>query len=249
MKKVLYIFSGIWRIYAMLILSVSLILLYPLYALLLRKESSYKYAYKLLQGHTLFVLTMVGVFVVTQNKQYLKNIGACIITPNHSSYIDILVLYRVVPDYFIFMGKHTLLTIPIFNIFFKKMNIAVNRKSIVSGKNAMTLCAKELDKGHGVLLFPEGTIPDDAPNLMRFKAGAFKLAIDKQAPIVPVTFLSNYKRLRLGGIFSSQAGPGIARVIVNKPIATKGMTTEDLLPLQNKVFNLIKEQLTGNGHR
>lgn len=249
MKKITEIFSGIWKIYAGLVLSLSLIILYPFYAILLSKEPWFKNAFQLLKIHTWVILILVGIYVSIENKHYLKNVPSAVITPNHTSYLDILVLYQTIPNYFVFMGKHTLKTIPVFNIFFKKMNIAVNRKSIMSGKKALDRCARELHNGNSVVLFPEGTIPDDAPNMLRFKSGAFKLAIEEQKPVQPITFLSNYKRLQLGGIFNGVAGPGVAKIIVHEPISTIGMTLEDLLPLQNKVFEIINQQLQKNGSR
>ena len=42
-------------------------------------------------------------------------------------------MYNVVPEYFLFMGKYELLKWPLFNIFFKGMNIAVNRGSHTGG--------------------------------------------------------------------------------------------------------------------
>lgn len=249
MKQIAEILGGIWKIYAGLILSLSLILLYPIYAILLSKEIWFNNALKLLRVQTWLILFLVGIYVKVENKHYLKSLKSAVITPNHSSYLDILVLYQTIPNYFVFMGKHTLKTIPIFNIFFKEMNIAVNRKSIMSGKKALERCAKELQNGNSVVLFPEGTIPDDAPNLLRFKSGAFKLAIEQQKPVVPITFLSNYKRLQLSRLFNGKAGPGVAKIIVHEPISTIGMTLEDLLPLQNKVFDIINQQLQKNGSR
>lgn len=250
MKKLQEILSGLWKIYAFLILSISLIILYPLYAFLLAKKSRFNNALTLLRIQTGIILFFSGIYVEVKNKNVFFDNKRAVITPNHSSYLDILVLYQTIPNYFVFMGKHTLKTIPIFNIFFKEMNIAVNRKSITSGKEALNRCAKEIDEGNSVVLFPEGTIPDDAPKMLRFKGGAFKLAIEKQAPIIPVTFLSNYKRLQLSdGLFKGKAGPGIAKVIIHDAIPTKGLTLEDLLPLQNKVFNIINQELEKNGCR
>lgn len=250
MKILQGILGGLWKVYAMIILSVTLTLLYPVYAFFLRKKSSYNLAFKLLQGHTLFVLSLVGVFVKIEGKEHLKNSGPFVLTPNHSSYLDILILYRVVPDYFVFMGKHTLKTIPIFNIFFKDMNIAVNRKSSVSGRQALERCSEELQQGNSVTIFPEGTIPEDAPNLLRFKFGAFKLAIENRIPVVPITFLSNYKRLQLSSrLFSGQAGPGWSKVIVNKPIPTEELTHEDLLALQERVYSCIQNNIKQHGCR
>lgn len=250
MKKLQEILSGLWKIYAFLILSISLIILYPLYAFLLAKKSRFNNALTLLRIQTGIILFFSGIYVEVKNKNVFFDNKRAVITPNHTSYLDILVLYQTIPNYFVFMGKHTLKTIPIFNIFFKEMNIAVNRKSITSGKEALNRCAKEINEGNSVVLFPEGTIPDDAPNMLRFKGGAFKLAIEKQAPIIPVTFLSNYKRLQLSdGLFKGKAGPGIAKVIIHDAIPTKGLTLEDLLPLQEKVFNIINQELEKNGCR
>lgn len=147
------------------------------------------------------------------------------------------------------MGKEELASVPVFNIFFKKMNITVDRKSNVSGKRAMERCGSELEKGHSVVMFPEGTIPISAPKLGKFKVGAFKLAIEKQVSIVPVTMLTNYKRLETRGLFSGMASPGIARVIINEPIPTKGMTEGDALALQTQVFDIINAQLEEHGCR
>ena len=92
-------------------------------------------------------------------------------------------------------------------------------------------------------MFPEGTIPNNAPTLGRFKVGAFKLAVDMQVPIVPITMPNNYKILEMKGLFSGKAGPGLAKVIIHEPISTIGMTEKDIPELQNKVFNVISNQL------
>ena len=186
---------------------------------------------------------IVGIFMQVKNKHYIKKDTTYVITPNHSSYLDIVILYQTFTQYFVFMGKKELASIPVFNIFFKKMNITVNRSKASSGKKAMDRCANELDKGHSVVIFPEGTIGDDVPKMLRFKNGAFKLAIEKQVPVLPITFLTNYKRLEMGGLFSGKAGPGIAKAIIHEPIPTIGMTQKDLSALSDKVFNVINNEL------
>lgn len=94
-------------------------------------------------------------------------------------------MYNVIPEYFLFMGKYELLRWPLFNMFFKDMNIAVNRGSHVEAAKAFRRAANALDRGTSLALFPEGTIPVFTPRLKPFKDGAFKLAIEKQVPIVP----------------------------------------------------------------
>lgn len=243
MKKIKEILGGLWKLYVLTWFLLLLLILYPFYLLFLLNEKHFNKGFHLLRFHTGLLMYLGGVFIAIENKHYIKKNQTYVITPNHSSYLDILVLYQVFSRYFVFMGKKELAHVPVFNIFFKKMNVTVDRKSAQSGKRAIERCASELDKGHSVVLFPEGTIPKDVPNLLRFKSGAFKLAIEKQLPVIPITFLTNYKRLEMKGLFTGKAGPGLVKVIINEPIPTIGMTEEDLLPLQEKVFNIINEQV------
>lgn len=250
MKKLREIFSGVWKLYFIVLFAVILIILYPIYAIWLTKPKHFKKGLKLTKAHARLLMILTGVRVTVKNKHFIKDLPNAVFAPNHTSYMDILVLYLTIPHYFVFLGKQELQKVPVFNIFFKKMNIPVDRRNSNSGKIAMERCRKEIDNGNGVVLFPEGTIPKHTPKLIPFKKGAFKLAIDKQVPIVPITFLSNYKRLQMtSSLFKGMAGPGIAEVIIHEPIITKRMTEEDLLPLQKKVHEIIKSELENNGRK
>ena len=67
----------------------------------------------------------------------------------------------------------------------------------------------------------------------RFKNGPFRLAIEKQVPIVPITFMNNW--LLLPDDFYRRIGhPGIAHVILHDPIPTIGLTENDLDVLKEK---------------
>jgi 1-acyl-sn-glycerol-3-phosphate acyltransferase len=243
MKKAREILGGLWKVYTFIWFSLLLLLLYPFYLLFLLDEKHFKKGFNLLLVHTGLLMYIVGIFMQVKNKHYIKKEGVYVITPNHSSYLDIVILYQTFSQYFVFMGKKELANVPVFNIFFKKMNITVDRSKASSGKKAMDRCADELDKGHSVVIFPEGTISDHVPMMLRFKNGAFKLAIEKQIPVLPITFLTNYKRLEMGGLFSGKAGPGIAKAVIHKPIPTKGMTQKDITVLSDNVFNIINDEL------
>ena len=248
MKKTREIFGGLWKIYVFTWFLLLLIILYPFYAFFLLTEKHFNKGFHLLRFHTGLLMYLSGIFTSVKNRHYIKKGQAYVITPNHSSYLDIIIIYQTFTQYFVFMGKKELAHVPLFNIFFKKMNIPVDRKSNSSGKRAMDRCALELDKGHSVVLFPEGTIPNSCPKMGTFKNGAFKLAIEKQMPILPITFISNYRRLEMKGMFSGLAGPGLARAIIHEPISTIGLTEADLVPLRDKVFGIISEELRKHQH-
>ncbi len=243
MKKAREIIGGLYKIYIFIWFTILLLLFYPFYLMLLLNEKHFNKGFNLLLVHTGILMYLVGIFMQVKNKDYIKKGQAYVITPNHSSYLDILILYQTFTQYFVFMGKKELANVPVFNIFFKKMNIPVNRKSSMSGKRAMERCAEELDKGHSVVIFPEGTISENVPEMLRFKSGAFKLAIEKQIPVLPIVFFTNYKRVEMAGLFSGKASPGISKAIIQEPISTIGMTEEDIAPLRDKVYNIINDEL------
>lgn len=143
------------------------------------------------------------------------------------------------------MGKQELNKAPLFKIFFKDMNILVDRKSTMSSHRAFLRAANELKNGNGVFLYPEGTISSSG-KLRGFKNGAFKLAIEQQVPIVPITFLNNWKLLQNGGFFKASGRPGLSKVIIHEPISTIGMTEDDLVSLRSKVHQLISDDLMKN---
>ncbi len=169
----------------------------------------------------------------------------CIFVSNHSSYLDITLSYVVVSHYFVFIGKQELDKAPLFRLFFKKMNILVNRKSNVDSHKAFLRAGEKIDRGQSVFIFPEATISSSG-QLIPFKNGAFKLAIDKQIPIVPIVFFDNWKHLQNGGFLTAKGSPGILRATMLPAVETTGMTNADLLPLREKLKKILHDKLEQN---
>jgi 1-acyl-sn-glycerol-3-phosphate acyltransferase len=166
----------------------------------------------------------------------------CIFVGNHTSYLDIVLSTFYIDHLAIYMGKAELLKAPLFKTFFKGMDIPVNRMNRGDAHKAFMKAGAEIDKGRSMVIFPEGTISSFG-KLKPFKNGAFKLAIEKQVPIVPIVNLNNWKLLQNGGYFKSFGCFGVAKTVVLEPIETKGMTEENLVDLRERVFKLIIDTL------
>lgn len=166
----------------------------------------------------------------------------CIVVPNHTSYLDIVMSPFFVDHTAVFMAKYELLKIPLFKYFFVYLDIPVNRKSITEAHKAFSEAGKRLDRGLSVIIYPEGTIGHRG-HLKAFKNGAFKLAVEKQVPLIPVVNLNNWWFLENGGFFKSNGRPGIPRIVVGDPIPTKGLTENDVEDLKNKVHTFIQHEL------
>jgi 1-acyl-sn-glycerol-3-phosphate acyltransferase len=237
-RAFLQVLSVIWKIYSVVVLFITLLLFYPIYILLLTSDKLLNTGFKLIRLHSKIILVLIGVRARIKWEGKLPE-PPFIICPNHTSYLDIILLYRVFPEYFIFIGKRELETDRLFSIFFKKMNILVKRDSAVDGMRALNKAADEMKKGTSVVIFPEGTIPNNAPDLMPFKSGPFLLAIREEIPIVPITFINVFKLLQIGAFLRRRGKPGLARIVVNEVVETKGLTKKDLIPLRDKVYGVI----------
>ncbi len=239
-KQTLYI---LWKIVFVLNFLGTMVLLYPFFYIALSRKPWYKYAF-VLQKFWARLLTMpMGIFFSIKRKGTQKKGQTYIYCANHSSYIDIIMCYCTISDYFIFMGKQELQKAPLFNIFFRDMNILVNRKSNFGSHKALQTAGERLDMGQSLIIFPEGTISKEAPKLRPFKYGAFKLAIEKQLPIIPITYLNNFMLLQDKAFLKGNGRPGISRVIVHEAVETKGLTIDDVEMLKNKVEQIIRQPL------
>ncbi|NII82453.1 1-acyl-sn-glycerol-3-phosphate acyltransferase [Pedobacter sp. SG908] len=144
---------------------------------------------------------------------------------------------------FHFMGKDELLSNPVLGIFFKTIDIAVNRDSKISAFKAFKKAGENLEKGMSLIIFPEGKIDDHyPPKLGEFKNGPFRLAIDKNIPLVPVSITDVWKiNWDDGAKYGSK--PGICDIYVHKPINTLTLADIDSDVLKEKVYRLIDSKL------
>lgn len=161
---------------------------------------------------------------------------------NHTSFLDIPALCYALPGYFLFLGKASLLKVPMFGFMFKNLHIPVDRKSLKSRHESIVKSMEAVDKGRGLAIFPEGTITDNTSPIMNpFKDGAFRIAIEKKVPIVPITLPFNWKILPDDGSYTPIKH--LMRVIVHEPIDTSNMTLDDVQTLKQMTHDIINKEV------
>lgn len=147
-----------------------------------------------------------------------------VVVSNHQSQADPFLISRL-PWEMKWLGKKVLFQIPVIGwSMVLAGDISLNRGNRDSAKDAMARCATYLQRGMPVMIFPEGTRSKDG-QLLPFKAGAFRLAIENQSDILPLAVSGTENALPKG---SWKVGRADARVAVGEPISTKGMTLDDL---------------------
>lgn len=187
--------------------------------------------------------SVAGIFYKIEQEQPIDWSRIYVICPNHTSNLDIMSISLAVKNNFCFMGKDELLENPVTGIFFRTIDIPVNRESKMSSFRAFKKAAERLQSGISMVIFPEGTIPDDyPPTLYPFKNGPFRLAIELKLPVIPVTSANTWQKLWDTGLkYGSR--PGICDIFVHKPIETADMSIDDADKLRDTVYNIISERL------
>lgn len=240
MHYILLPFRVVYKIYYLFVFVLSLIITYPVMYYFLSKPTRFPKAFTLMKIHGFFLLLFAGACPKVKGAENIPENGAYIICPNHSSYLDIFCLYTIFPNYFVFTGKQEIEKWPLFHIYYTSgMNILVDRDNRVGSIKALKRISQEIDKQNPLVIFPEGTISKEAPKLTTFKSGAFAIAIQKQIPILPVTFVTNWKLLSRSGFWKGPAGPGIAEIVIHKPVITIGLKKEDINKIKEDVISII----------
>ena len=247
MKFLKYPFWILYRIWFYVLVALPIIILFPLLIISISKEQWYPFFLRLARLWSKFILIGMGFGWKIKKLQSLEKGKSYMFIANHTSMIDIMMmLVSIKNNPFVFVGKKELAKIPLFGFFYKRTCILVDRSDAKSRQGVFLRAQKRLESGLSICIFPEGKVPEDHVVLDEFKDGAFRLAINHQIPIVPITFLDNKKRFSY--IFFS-GGPGVLRVKMHEFIDTNGLTTENTKALNDRSRKVILNTIERNNNK
>jgi len=236
-----YVFWILYRTWFYILVLIPIIVFFPLIVLTISSEKTYPYFFKIAQIWSKFILTGMGFTYSFKGQLSLNKDKSYVFVANHTSMTDIMLMLIAVKNHpFVFVGKKELENIPLFGFIYKRVCILVDRANSKSRHAVFEQAQKRISQGLSICIFPEGGVPNESILLDEFKDGAFRIAIEHQIPIIPMTFLDNKKRFSFT-FFSGS--PGIMRVNIHKEISTKGMTLTDKNTLKELVRNFIFNDL------
>jgi len=153
-----------------------------------------------------------------------------VVVSNHESYADIFLVSHF-PWEMKWLSKDTIFRIPVMGWMMRMANdVPVRRGERESAVAALAECRDRLARRVSVMIFPEGTRSRDE-ELLPFKDGAFRLAIESQAPILPIA-IAGTRNCMAKGSFAFRRAHARARVL--DPISTVGLTLADLATLRDR---------------
>ncbi|WP_121666018.1 lysophospholipid acyltransferase family protein [Mesonia aquimarina] len=241
MKFLKAILIGLWRIWFYLLITVTIIVLFPLLLLFTSREKYYPKFFYLARIWAKTVLFGMGFYPVLKKIEKPIQGKSYMFVANHTSMTDIMLMLYCIKNPFVFVGKRELARFPIFGFFYKRTCILVDRSNVKSRNAVFEQAQRRLSQGISICIFPEGGVPDDLSIVLdNFKDGAFRLAIDHKIPIVPLVFYDNKKRFSYTFL---KASPGKMRAKILNFIPTEDYKPTEKRILSDKVRSLIFDEL------
>ena len=162
--------------------------------------------------------------------------GKTVVVSNHVSNSDPFLICHL-PWEMKWLGKESLFKVPVVGWAMAMAgDVPVKRGESGSAKEAMRLCREHLDRGMPVMIFPEGT-RSRSGELLPFKDGAFRLAIEAGADVLPLAVAGTRTALPK---HSWRFGFSRGLVTVGEPISTTGMSKADVKDLKARARGQIE---------
>jgi 1-acyl-sn-glycerol-3-phosphate acyltransferase len=182
-------------------------------------------------------LLLSGVRVKLVNLEYAFQHPRSVFLSNHVSNIEPAALFMVLPRITIVLKKE-LGRIPLLGYVMKLGGfIYVDRMNRDSRRLALEGSVDALKKGISLMIFPEGTRSLDG-GLLPFRPGPFTIAIEAQAPVVPVTVHGTRELMPKG---QGYMRPGKTSLVFHPPILTEGLTSQDRAALMRQVREVMEK--------
>jgi len=243
MAIIKYPFWVLYRIWFYILVALPIVVMFPILLISISREKWYPFFFKLARIWAKFILIGMGFNYKIIKDEVPNPKKSYMFIANHTSMTDIMLMLVSVKNPFVFVGKKELAKIPLFGFFYKRTCILVDRSSAKSRQAVFLRAQRRLKQGLSICIFPEGGVPEEHIVLDEFKDGAFRLAINHQIPIVPLTFYDNKKRFSYT-FFSG--GPGAMRTKIHQFLKTENLKVADTKALNQKARAIILTELSKN---
>jgi len=182
------------------------------------------------------LLGLAGVRVHVIGKENILHDRPQIFMANHQSDFDIFAVLGHIPGEFRWIAKEALFRVPVFGRAMREAGyISIDRENHAKAMTSLAEASGKIRQNRSVMSFPEGTRSLDG-TIGPFKSGMFRLAMQAQVPIVPVTIIG-----------ANQVWPkrtlnikrGDITLVIDKPVDVSHYTEERRNDLIEKVRNTI----------
>jgi 1-acyl-sn-glycerol-3-phosphate acyltransferase len=188
-----------------------------------------------------FNALITPMFVKVRGKKNIQKGVSYIVIPNHQSLYDIFLLYGWLGIDIKWIMKKELRKLPGVGFGSAKVgHIFIDRSNQRAALESLNEAKKKLKDGTSVVIFPEGT-RSISGKIIPFKRGAFKLALDLNLPILPVTI--NGTRNIMPAKAITNILPGKVSMTIHEPIDISEYDDNNVKELMGNVKAIIESAL------
>lgn len=185
---------------------------------------------RLAYAHTLLSKLKINIHV--ENKHLLPDDGQYLLLSNHRSIIDPLIVeiaLEQTPIYGLWIAKKELYNSSFFGLFVRNAGaILLDREQKQMG-NFFASIKKEVQQGHSIFIFPEGTRNKTKHPLIPFKEGARIIALKNRLPMLPIYIKSNAGEVLKNAISTRKTKQQDITIIIGAPIHYRDKTNLEVL--------------------
>jgi 1-acyl-sn-glycerol-3-phosphate acyltransferase len=172
-------------------------------------------------------LWLSGIQRRVEGTEHIQRQRAAVYAVNHASNVEPPIVFHALRELFPrlrILYKAELRKLPILTRAFDLAGfVPLERGNRDQSLPAIERAAQALREGNSFLIFPEGT-RSRTGELLPFKKGGFIMALQAQAPVVPVAIVGARSAMRKG---SPIIRPVTVTVRFGAPVETTGMTIDD----------------------
>jgi 1-acyl-sn-glycerol-3-phosphate acyltransferase len=177
-----------------------------------------------------------GLSLTVEGLEHVPAVGPVVIAANHSSYLDAMILFAVLPPSVHFAAKREFARVPLIGFVLRRLGAHfVERIDPAGGIEDTRELAAAAQRGETLAFFPEGTF-SRAPGLRAFRLGTFVVAAESGAPVVPVVLRGTRSALREGRWLLVRYP---IEVVLHAPIAPKQRGWSAAVQLRDRVRDVM----------
>lgn len=187
------------------------------------------------------------VTVQVHGAEHIPEKDGFILFPNHQGLFDILAIIESCPKPLSVVAKKE-----VCNVFLVKQiiqlldGIPMDRKDIRSSVAIINQMTDMVKQGKNYVIFAEGTRSREENQILSFKAGTFKSAVNARCPIVPVALIDSFKPFDLPSIKKETVQIHFLEPLVYEQYM--GLKTKEIADMvHDKIQRKINENILGNG--
>jgi acyl carrier protein len=145
---------------------------------------------------TRLALRLIGIRLTVQGLDQLPHVHPYVVVVNHASYIDGIILMATLPPELSYVGKRELGHVWIVRFLLERLGVILverldPQRSLADSERLL----ERVREGQSIVLFPEGTLGRE-PGLRPFRMGAFTIAAQAGAAVVPIALRGTRSVLR-----------------------------------------------------